>query len=1246
MAPKAQDELFAGGGETGALMRSIDWSRTPLGPVEDWPQSLRTCVRVLLTSRQPMFVWWGESLVNLYNDAYRAILGGKHPQAMGQPAAQVWREIWEQIQPRAVGAIEANEGTYDEALLLIMERNGYPEETYYTFSYSPVPDDDGRPNGIFCANTEDTRRIVGERQTALQRDLAARTGDARTVDEACELSAQAFATDPRDLPFALLYESDVGDDHARLCAASGIAEGHAAAPVMCALEGATWPLGEAMRTHAPQIVDCTALPGELPVAAWDVPPRQAVVLPVPHSGNAARNAWFVAALNPYRLLDVDYLAFLHLVAGQVGASISNAQAYEDERRRAEALAELDRAKTAFFSNISHEFRTPLTLLLAPVEESLRNDAQALIGEDLVSVHRNAQRLLRLVNALLDFSRIEAGRVEARYVPVALGPFTAELASMFRSATEKAGLRLDVDVPALSSPVHVDRDMWEKIVLNLLSNAFKFTFQGGIRVALRELPDDVELVVEDTGIGIAQEEVPRLFERFHRVQDARARTHEGSGIGLALVLELVKMHGGRIEAHSAPGVGTRFTVTIPRGTAHLAPGRIGEAIPDAMPGTAAASYVQEAERWLDATDPSPAPASAHERARGTILLADDNADMRDYVRRLLEGDGYAVRTVGNGNDALELALASPPDLVLTDVMMPGLDGFGLTAALREDAQTRNLPIVMLSARAGEDARAEGVEGGADDYLVKPFSAKELLARVSLQIERAQRRTEVERQRAELRGLFEQAPACIALLRGDAHVFELANPPYLKLFGGRQILGKPVREALPELEGQPFFTLLDQVLRTGTPYVGTETSVYMDATNTGRIEERVFNFLYQPIRESGSGEVDSILVFAYEVTEAVLARRRVESLMQQLTVADQRKDEFLAMLAHELRNPLAPVRNAIALLQTQGGTDERTRYLLDVLQRQTANLGRLVNDLLDVSRITRGLIEIDRARVDLRSVVDRAMESVQSAMDDKRHDVVCIVPGRPAVVDGDPVRLEQVLVNLLTNACKYTDPGGRITVELRLRESVVELSVRDDGIGMLPATIAHVFTLFSQAERGLDRAQGGLGIGLTVVRSLVELHGGSVEARSDGLGKGTEFAVTLPLAQSQFDGQLRAPIPERGAMRPQRVLVVDDNVDAARTLAHLLEDFGHHVQVAHDGDAALAMAHSTVPELVLLDIGLPGMNGYEVVRRLREDPVTRDATVVAVTGYGQGADRQRTLAAGFDQHLVKPVATDQLQALFAA
>lgn len=1232
------EELFAGGGETGALMRAIDWADTPLGPVDHWPQSLKTCVRVLLTSRQPMFVWWGDKSINLYNDAYRSILGGKHPRAMGQPAADVWTEIWGQIVPRLASAMNGNTGTYDEALLLIMERNGYPEETYYTFSYSPVPNDTGGPGGIFCANTDDTRRIIGERQLAVLRELAARTADARSLHEVLRLSAEALAIDPQDVPFALIYEGDPEQAHATLAASTGIPGGHPAAPILCTPD-AHWPLADAMAAHEPRVVPARAIPGALPTGAWEVPPSQACIVPIAAASAAGRNLWLIAGLNPYRLFDTEYRTFLQMAANQIGASVANAQAYEDERRRAEALAELDRAKTTFFSNISHEFRTPLTLLLAPVEEALRDESMALAGEDLASVHRNAQRLLRLVNALLDFSRIEAGRVQAHYEPVDLARLTAELASVFRSAIEKAGLRLDVQAQALSAPAYVDRDMWEKIVLNLLSNAFKFTFDGDIAVRLRETHDAAVLEVGDTGIGIDAHELPRLFERFHRVQGAQARTHEGSGIGLALVQELVKMHGGHIEVASEPGRGTQFTVTIPLGRAHLPQERIGEAREASV---SVGSYVQEAERWLDLP---PAPSVQEAGARGSILLADDNADMRDYVRRLLEADGYHVVAVANGREAIAAVQATLPDLVLTDVMMPEIDGFGVARALRDDPRTRALPIVMLSARAGEDARAEGVEGGADDYLVKPFSAKELLARVTLQIERARRRREIERQRTFLNDLFMQAPACIAVLRGPDYVFELANPAYRKLLGDRPIVGRTLREAVPEIEPQGFFDILDEVRRSGEPHVGNEVTSWLDATNSGRLEERIFNYVFQPIRGEG-GEVDSIVVFSYLVTEHVRARRRVETLMEQLQIADKRKDEFLAMLAHELRNPLAPVRNAVALLQARGDGDERTRWLLDVMERQTGNLGRLVDDLLDVSRITRGLVVLDRQRVELRWIVERALESVQGLMDEKHHEVSFTAPVRPLVVSGDSVRLEQVLVNLLTNAAKYTDPHGHIAVELRRGPGGAEIRVRDDGIGMEPDTIAHVFDLFGQAERALDRSQGGLGIGLTIVRNLVGLHGGAVDARSEGSERGSEFVVTLPLLTAdETPGEADGADGASADKPARRVLVVDDNVDSARTLACLVESLGHAVEIAFDGPSALEAARASDPELVLLDVGLPGMSGYDVVRALREDVRTRAARIVAVTGYGQYTDRQAALDAGFDRHLIKPVPLDALHSLLA-
>src|ERR671933_719237 len=418
------DQLFAGGGEMGALMRSHDWSQTSLGLPEHWSQSLKTALRITLTSRNPMFVWWGENLINLYNDAYSFFLQNKHPAALGLPASRVWHELWDQLEPRIESAIRKNEGTFDEALLLIMLRKGYPEETYVTFSYSPIPDDHGGTGGIFCACTDDTQRIVGERQLALLQELAARTADARTFDEVCTLSASCLETNPYDLPFAMIYLIEPEQQRIVLAGTSSIDRDHPAVPQAVAFDAdSVWQLADVVRTQKPCLItDLEASFDNLPTGAWQQMPHQAVSIPIAASGQTGKAGILVVGLNPFRLFDGNYRGFIDLVAGQISASIANAEAYEAERKRAEALAELDRAKTVFFSNVSHEFRTPLTLMLGPLEETLTNCSSLLPPnerEQLEMAQRNGLRLLKLVNTLLDFSRIESGRVQASYEPTDL-----------------------------------------------------------------------------------------------------------------------------------------------------------------------------------------------------------------------------------------------------------------------------------------------------------------------------------------------------------------------------------------------------------------------------------------------------------------------------------------------------------------------------------------------------------------------------------------------------------------------------------------------------------------------------------------------------------------------------------------------------------------------------------------------------------------------------------------------------------
>ena len=545
-------------------------------------------------------------------------------------------------------------------------------------------------------------------------------------------------------------------------------------------------------------------------------------------------------------------------------------------------------------------------------------------------------------------------------------------------------------------------MWEKIVLNLVSNAFKFTLEGSITVRLRRRDASAVLEVIDTGTGIAAAELPRIFERFHRVEGAKSRTHEGTGIGLALVQELARLHGGDVKAESTEGRGSTFTVTVPFGTAHLPRERIGAQ--STLPTTAlgADPFVEEALRWLPGC--AAADAEARRGAAPAHRLGGRQRDMRDYVRRLLAGR-YDVEAVADGEQALAAARRARPDLILSDVMMPKLDGQQLTRAVRADPSVREVPVMLLSARAGEEARIEALNAGADDYVVKPFSARELLARIDSRLQ-------------------------IARLR----------------------------------------------------------------------------------------------------SEALAATRESE---EALRAADRRKDEFIAMLSHELRNPLAPLRNGLEILRMQHERAVDASRTHDMMERQLGHLVRLVDDLLEMSRINQGTLELRRERVTLASVVTAAVEASEPLIRGAGHRLDVAVPQVPIWLDGDPVRLGQIASNLLNNAAHYTERGGRIWLGAEVRRDRVMLSVRDTGIGFAPEAAAGFFDLFHRGSRSK-----GLGIGLTIARRLAEMHGGTIRASSEGPGRGACFTLDLPVASAPAAATEQQPVarsrrppegPDRGRQR---------------------------------------------------------------------------------------------------------------------
>lgn len=762
-------ETLEAGGRVGADLLAVDWDATPLGDPESWPLSLKNTIRIMLTSKFSMWMGWGEELTFFCNDAYRRdTLGTKYPWALGRPASEVWSEIWPDVEPRVQRVMSTGEATWDESLMLFLERSGYAEETYHTFSYSPLADDQGAVAGLFCVVTEDTQQVVATSRMATLRDLGVRIGAARDEQAAVTEACQQLALDDRSLPFALVYLFDASGERAWRAGTAGVPLDHPIAPPTLSTDPGRaddepWPAA-GLWEGAASVVDLSEV-ADLPRGAWPEPPREAYVVPIAQAAADHPYGFLVVGLNRYRPFDDGYRDFVELVAGHLSAAVSDARAIEAERERAESLARLDQAKSDFFANVSHELRTPLTLLIGPAEDALADRVTPLPPEHerrVATIARNGQRMLQLVNTLLDFSRLESGRGRSSYQRTDVARLSAELASMFVSAAERAGIELRIDCP---EPVtaHVDRDQWSKIVLNLVSNALKFTFQGTVTVGVHEQDGQALLRVADTGTGVPEADLPRLFERFHRVHGSRSRTHEGSGIGLALVEELVRGHGGQVDAESVLGEGSTFTVRVPLGTDHLPD---DEVEPDASAAELDVAgdgqtrgLVDQTLSWLPGapTAPDTAPDTAgaagpagEEAASGTgqrarVLVVDDNADMRAYISDLLRPE-YDVQVASDGLEALVVMADRTPDLVLSDVMMPRLDGFGLLQRMRNDPVFATVPLIMLSARAGEEGTLEGLEAGATDYLAKPFSARELLARVRvhLALDREQRlRHELER-----------------------------------------------------------------------------------------------------------------------------------------------------------------------------------------------------------------------------------------------------------------------------------------------------------------------------------------------------------------------------------------------------------------------------------------------------------------------------------------------------------------------
>jgi signal transduction histidine kinase/CheY-like chemotaxis protein len=826
-----------GSGEMAARIRAYPWSRTRLGPLESWSQTLRTYVRIMLTSRQAMWIGWGEELIGLYNDAYCELLGVKHG-PLGRPAAATWSQIWDRVRPSVQKTLYSGQGTYEEAMPLLLDRRGFLEEAAYTISNSPIVGEQGRAVGVLSSVTDETARVIAERQLALLHEVSSQGAGAGSVEEACRRCARAIAGADSDLPFALLYVTDDQRRSASLLGAAGLDVGHAAAPATIDLKRPSiWPFAESLRTAETQTVDdLAAIVGPLPARPGRNPPTQAVVVPLLPSPGAGPAAILVAGLNPHRSFDSGYRMLIALLARQIAPHLSRTLDQQRERGRAQAA--------------------------------------------------------------------------------------------------------------------------------------------------------------------------------------------------------------------------------------------------------------------------------------------------DHARR------------------------------------------------------------------------------------------------------------------RLFGFLEQSPIAVVIMHGPELCVEFANREFERINGRHDVVGKSMREVFSDIPADaPLWSIFERVYATGTPFVTSEHRLERDLGN-GR-ETTYWTYNLHPLRDE-EGRVEALMVSSVNVTDIVRARKAVEAARVEAEKANRGKDEFMAMLGHELRNPLTTILATLAALRMDGSkllVQERR-----IIERQARQLADTVDDLLDVSRIVAGKVALTRRPVELADIVSKSVEASTPLLDERAHEMHIDVP-HGLVVDGDQRRLVQVVTNLIGNAAKYTGVAGRIEVTAERQDGLAILCVRDNGIGIAREILPRIFDRFRQSDRTLDRAQGGLGLGLSIVRNIVQLHGGVVTAHSDGPNRGSEFTVRLPCepARRMPRGRMVRSNPPRTTTVSRTILIVDDNRDIAEVLARVLRARGHAVRVAHDGPAALESVHHFRPDFALLDIGLPLMDGYQLARRLRKQQGMDKLSLLAISGYGQASDVERARRAGFAAHITKPIDVERLVAM---
>ena len=1097
------ESLLCGGNKMGENILEHDWSSSVLGPLEKWPSSLATTLTTAMGSRFPTLIFWGQNFNCLFNDGYAAILGDKKVSALGSTLKEVWPEAWDSLYGMIKGVLETGHGSWAEDQMYFLNRNGFPEESYFTFSFARILDEIGGEGGISCSAIETTTKVLADRRIKTLQEISNESTDKRTVLEAGQACVRALSTNPSDLPFFSLYWLDNDTKRTKL-----IGTVNAETPKYLPT---THPmLSEAFKKKVPLLIK-NIIPHDilvLPTPEGLTSPTSLYVMPIRFAFKEEVSGFLTIGISPHQPFNEEYKSFLNMAVLQIQTVMTSALAQENANILSDELAKIDRAKTAFFSNISHEFRTPLTLLLGPLEEAISTISEGksiLLKEDLESAHRNALRLLKLVNSLLDFSRVEAGKVDANFESTDLSTYTTELVAQFETVFDRGGVLLEINVEPLSGLVNIDRELWEKIIFNLLSNAFKFTFEGKVVVSLFEKDEFIHLTVNDSGTGIPEDEISKVFERFYRVQGSLSRSFEGSGIGLALVKEMTKLHGGSVSVESTYGKGSTFKVSLPKDKHHQnADKKILPNVPASLRHTTAA-FLSEANLWL--ADPLSEPISVSnfgKEQKPTVLIIDDNPDMRAYLARILKPN-YIIETAKSGLDALAVINTRLPQLIICDVMMPGLDGFGLLKRIRSQEHTRLLPVIMLSARAGDNATVEGLEAGADEYLTKPFSTRELLARVKSLLAMSNLRRDLEAERKTIASLAEIQRLSLLLDATPDHVFMLDRQgkfvyhnkaacdglaANLKSFSGDApiTLGKTGREMGFEMDFLEQFEANQAEAFLGHSVTGEV--VFPSATGP-----RLYEYILSPAHNKDL-EIEYLVGISRDVHD--------------LKIAVKARDEFITIASHELKTPLTSLlmfaqiqKRLIKKNSPKAFTVETVTQLADQAEIQAKRLSKLVEDMLDINRLQSGKFELKKEEINLSQLAKNILTTMEPQFTSAGISPPAFVSTN-VVGFWDPLRIEQVLSNLLINAIKYGEKST-ITVTVEEKSGMAKVSVSDLGLGIPEDALLRIFKRFERAIHSNEVS--GLGLGLYISKEIIEAHDGKIGVVSEP-GTGSTFYFEIP------------------------------------------------------------------------------------------------------------------------------------------